>query len=498
MQQSDAIGKCSRVEERAWWLARQSGWVLVAGLLSSSVANGLIVGVLVVLDHLSSSSIVVEAIAGMAHASVQLLWLRLHPYTWYGPAEIGAAVAAVVTLLTLIVCGAISLTRVHRHESIAASFHRCIAGLIAITPAIALHLMACCAVVVIGRTMLHWTDLDYNYDFLEGAIWLVPIAVGVLRVTRKMAEVTDAMAGPPPLIPDKRCQDCGYDLSGHIDLPRCGECGSPTATSLTPRLRRFPNEWETARAAKSWLSVTIQVLLSPGEFYARLRMRDSIIAARAFGRMHFVLIGLVAAVWLLALPFLERRLPSAHVVLTTMFAPTLLTILASIGTWWYLSVGRATLRIAIVAGFTCVATFTLALNEQNGPFPVAGVKLSLGCFAIAFAAPLVCWLGQRINGTLAALPFLGRDGLPDGRWAETVIAYESAFCWFFCVGWGLLIWSYFAFNDWISRLFGTSISSRVFGLPPEIAAIIVVALVGGLIWQIRFRIAYRAVRWANE
>ncbi|MFN0136411.1 MAG: hypothetical protein ACKVS9_09895 [Phycisphaerae bacterium] len=496
MKQSEAVTVRSRIEARAWWLARQSGWVLVGGLLAASVANGLIVAVLVVLDHLTSSSIAVEALAGMTHASLQLIWLRLHPDVWYGPAEIGAAVAAVVTSLTLIVCGAISLTRVHRQESIAASFHRCMAGLIAITPAIALALLSCGLAVVSGRAVLYWNSLRYD-DFFEGTIWIVPIAIGVVRVTRKMADITDATAGPPPTISDKRCEDCGYDLSGHVDLPRCGECGSPTASSLTPGLRRWPNAWQLRPSAETWFGETIELLLSPSTFYAKLRIRDSLADARTFGRIHFIAIGIMAMCWLLICAAVELSARSSHHDLGKLLLPALVAATGSSVAIVVICASSFLTRVVAAGSFATTVLLLISAPLKPGADD-APQLVSLGCFAIAIAAPLVCWLGQRINGTVAALPFLGRDGLPDGRWAETVIAYESAFCWFFCIGWGLLVWSYFAWDDWISRLFGTSISYRVFGLPPEIAAIAVVALVGGLIWQIRFRIAYRAVRWANE
>lgn len=111
--------------------------------------------------------------------------------------------------------------------------------------------------------------------------------------------------------------------------------------------------------------------------------------------------------------------------------------------------------------------------------------------------PILSWIVHRFIGAMAASWWIVHDVLPDSRWGETVIRYESAFLWAFCAFDGLLLTSFFAWGDWMSRMARDFGLSRAFGVPPELLAALL--LNGSLccLWFYRYHIAAKAVRWSN-
>jgi hypothetical protein len=98
---------------------------------------------------------------------------------------------------------------------------------------------------------------------------------------------------------------------------------------------------------------------------------------------------------------------------------------------------------------------------------------------------------------MAASWWIVHGTLPDSRWGETVIRYESAFLWIFFLCNGSLITSFFAWGQWLTDMQRSIGMSMIFFLPAEILAVL--GLNGSLccLWLYRYHIAAKAVRWSN-
>ena len=141
-----------------------------------------------------------------------------------------------------------------------------------------------------------------------------------------------------------------------------------------------------------------------------------------------------------------------------------------------------------------LAVMLAVLSKMRGPPPPGffpGV-LVYACGVVVWGT-LGCWLGHRVIAASVVTWWLLRDGLPDGRWAAKIVAYEAAFLWVFCACWGLLGTSLAVLDSWVSRLMGFSRWSG----RGEVLALFLGTLGLGVLWLIRYGIAYRAVRWSN-
>lgn len=231
-----------------------------------------------------------------------------------------------------------------------------------------------------------------------------------------------------------RCESCGYDLT---DLPmeaRCPECGIDVAKSLVDTLRRGC-AWQLSTDPASWLQSVLQIAVRPAQFYSRLRLRENVESARQFARATYPLIGGGAAVWV----------------------------------------------------FLMIAIFDSHPGEEILFVPFAAV--------LVFA--LLSWIAHRFIGAMAASWWIVHGVLPDSRWGETVIRYESAFLWAFCLFDGILVTSFFVFDTWITDLQRTLGMSWILGVPGEILAILVLNASLCCLWLYRYHIAAKTVRWSN-
>jgi hypothetical protein len=116
-----------------------------------------------------------------------------------------------------------------------------------------------------------------------------------------------------------------------------------------------------------------------------------------------------------------------------------------------------------------------------------------------FAAVLTVSLGWVIHRTIGALALsycFVRGMLPDPRYARKVFAYETAFLWVFWLYNGFLVTTFFIWEAWMSDLLGFG-ARWLFGVPPEVAAVLLgnAAIVIG--WLYRYRLIIPQVRWAN-
>ena len=231
-----------------------------------------------------------------------------------------------------------------------------------------------------------------------------------------------------------RCESCGYDLTELPMEARCPECGVDVAKSLVDTLRRGC-AWQLSTDPASWLQSALKIAVRPAEFYTRLRLRENVESGRRFARATYPLIGAGAAAWI----FLMLAIIDSHP-------------------------GEEILYVPVVA-------------------------------VLVFA--LLAWIVHRFIGAMAASWWIVHGILPDSRWGETVIRYESAFLWAFCLFNGILLTSYFVFDTWISELQRAFGMSWLFGIPGEILAVLVLNASLCCLWLYRYHIAAKAVRWSN-
>lgn len=231
-----------------------------------------------------------------------------------------------------------------------------------------------------------------------------------------------------------RCEGCGYDLTSLPMEARCPECGAYVAKSLVDTVR-IGCAWQMGSNLGAWLQSVLHVGIRPADFYVRLRLRDNVELARRFARVNYPLIGAGAAVWLFMM---------------------------------------------------------FAIYERTDTEAMFGIP-----FIALFLFSVLGWIVHRLIGAMAASWWIVHGTLPDSRWGETVIRYESAFLWAFCVFNGFLLTSYWAWGTWLSRL-QQNFSILLFsGLPAELLAVFVLNGLLCCVWLYRYHIAAKAVRWSN-
>ena len=236
-----------------------------------------------------------------------------------------------------------------------------------------------------------------------------------------------------------RCEGCGYDLTHQSESGRCTECGLDVRSSLAPDIRRPGCRWQRTANFGAWLSTTVAVIESPTGFYGGLKLRLPAKRADQFARWHYLAIGLYAVCF-------------------------------------------CALSIVII-------------TIKVGEYPPAYISLVPILFFLS--VPLAGWLLHRFLGTLATSWCIVRDLLPDAAWARTVLAYETAFLWAFCIFDGLLVLSFVQFEAWMSRLLVLLAISPGFGMPVEFIVMVACNAGLGLLWLLRYRTAYRNIRWSN-
>ena len=371
------------------------------------------------------------------------VWATWHEETVSLPVMIVGVVVPSAGLLVVVLAW-LNLPRVHRSGPILPSLTR---SLRAVAAGLGFITLAGAALALV------FDDIDSRYRpggslllaALPGGIYpdlLVPPAVAATIASllwwlgRAVATTREGEVEPElPAV----CEGCGYDLTHVPDSGRCPECGLHTDLSLGGG-KRQRSPWENHPALGSWLRSSWAVLWRPRRFYEHVRLRGPWADAAGFAALNYVLIGLLAAVWVFAMiASQERARPSSDFPLTE--------------------------RICIPAIY-------------------------------GFGAPVGCWLAHRALGALVTTWWLIRGRLLDYRWAAKVIAYESVFLWVFCAFWGMLATSFVLREDWLSRLLGTRFIYPL-GMPPEAAVLLGGTLALAAVWLWRYEVAYRQIRWSN-
>lgn len=441
---------------------------------------------------------------------VAFVWQRLHPTGPIGPFEVAillttVALAAAPLVLTLLFLPRLSAAGglregVGRGYAAGVTTLGSLVGLVALYALLVLGLEFC-SVVLLNGPFWFWA--------YAGAAVLAPL-LAWLQVWQTARAFCPTHAAADSHAPPVMCAGCGYDLSVLPPEPRCPECGLDIAQSITP-IRRPGSQWQQRPRLKGWLEDAADLLFFPRRFYAALAVRGELAVLQRFAGWNYVVLGLVAWLWNIELlGFLDWRNdvrffgnklsdPEHWFWLNlTLFLPLPLLIaslggvfaLLSLGSWrrWRGHAGMAGGAGALTAIVLVFVSESAREFSENSVIPLA-----FGLFS-----PLVCWFGLRILGGLAtAAAFWGRM-LPDGRWAEKVVACESVFAWVFCTFWGAGVTSLSITNGhWLTDLLGQQFCYAVFGMPAENAVFFLGTGGLGLLALYRYRVAFRAIRWAS-
>ncbi|MFO0839105.1 MAG: hypothetical protein U1D55_11345 [Phycisphaerae bacterium] len=240
----------------------------------------------------------------------------------------------------------------------------------------------------------------------------------------------------PAIAMPPRCEGCGYDLTHQPVNGLCPECRTPADESLTYGARRRLTEWEERPSISSWLRDSLRAILFPARFYRSIALREDLGARRVFA------------------------------------------------TWQCRGVWAATFATILV----------LATTTRHGP---PSRELPYFATVMSLLAALLCWTTHRAAFALLATVWIARGYLPDLRWAERVLLYESAYLWLFVLHNGIAIGSFIIFEDWISRMLGYAFFMRAFGMPAEVIVLLGGDIALAILWLLRLRIAGAAIRWSN-
>ncbi|MCO6436886.1 MAG: hypothetical protein J5J06_07350 [Phycisphaerae bacterium] len=235
----------------------------------------------------------------------------------------------------------------------------------------------------------------------------------------------------PPL-----CEGCGYDLTHKPSDGRCPECGMRVEESLTPGLRRPGSAWQRNKGLFSFLQTTIRILRLGPKAYESMRARNPDSAIESFGRGHYLLIGVAAALWV----------------------------------------------------YCCFRTI------PDGP--PNGILFMFTMSALT-VVPLAGWVTHRFVGAVVTAGWMIQGMLDRPHVVSTVHAGETVFLWVFCLYNGVLITSYALFDDWIAKWLGRAAANFFLGTPPEGAVLLVGSGLLILFWMRRYHRCLSAARWAN-
>jgi hypothetical protein len=366
-------------------------------------------------------------------------WHATMPNGWFGPAETILLLVLLLGPLLVLLLAWLSLPFVHGTGSAWRSYmraYRAVAGVIApltwLTLACGALFIALDHAILEGRLSAAFPFVEENVLFVTAGISVTLLVLWLGRAARGVSADSDQLSLPP------RCEGCGYDLTHQPAEGRCPECGLALGASLNERVSRPGCAWAGGKTARSWLISGLAVLFRPRAFYRRLKLRTPAGADAGFAAWHFLAIASGALVW--------------------------------------------------------TAVMLAVLSKMRGP-PPPGVfpRILIRACGVVVWGTLGCWLGHRVIAASVVTWWLLRGGLPDGRWAAKIVAYEAAFLWVFCAYWGLLVTSLAVLNSWVSRLMGFSRWSG----RGEVLALFLGTLGLGVLWVIRYGIAYRAVRWSN-
>ncbi|UCG34380.1 MAG: hypothetical protein JSU68_07020 [Phycisphaerales bacterium] len=285
---------------------------------------------------------------------------------------------------------------------------------------------------------LKYEDAFTLFSYSVTAVGILWCLIGGARIAR------GANAGPTVVESEPRCNACGYNLYHIPQSGRCPECGTPVQDSIAPESRpglRWQSVQEGGIGTRVgvWMQTTTELLLHPSKSYRALRTRAQASAANSF-------------------------IGSQLAAIVT--AALLLVVFGRIGdpSW-----NGYSLRLGWVKG------------------------ILVPCFWAVLAA----WIVYRCIAALVITVCMVRRDPGATRAICAVVPYEVVTLWLFLVMNGIL----FLAAPLLPNVWQSSISALSRGgVPPRNIATYVLcagnlALV--LVWIWRYRVAWRAVRYAN-
>lgn len=372
------------------------------------------------------------------HATIREEWVRWGEGAWIHPGVLLGMTTAGLTLLSTALVAWLFLPGVHSGGPVRDSIGRalrCVASGVGLLALLVLGLGAWFVAAHHAEIADRAAGLA---TFRPGAVLILMLGVpaGLCHV---FAWLRWAMAGvgheSPSVVIPPMCEGCGYDLTHRPENGLCPECGLAVEDSLTEGIRRPGCAWERGEVSgATWLEASYDALMAPRTFYGRLTLRTQEQRSRAYPLRHYACMGAGAWAWLTFILVTQHAPPDALI-----FAPII---------------------------------FLLAI-------------------------PLIGGVLHRLVGALIASWWVTRHALPDIRWVRKLIAYEAVYLWVFCAYNGLAITSFvLGRNMWRSIGLGNPFRS-VLGMPLAAAVIVYGNAALILFWLYRYRIAGRAVRWAN-
>ena len=368
---------------------------------------------------------------------VQLLrgqWHAAHATGLFGWIEVMLVSWIAVALLLVLWQAWIELPRVHDGGDVSQSFFRAIRIAVSILGWLSLGTVVACTALVRAVSVAYVSELPMGLAIL--------LCAGVATICLSRAAhvfATLADRRPPASLPP-RCEDCGYDLTHTPAEARCSECGLSVTASLSA-VRRPGVAWESSEPlAVRWTRTLVECLTTPTRFYSQLRCQSPARLPRSFAASNVVLLPVLALIWVWATVFL------------------------------------------IIPG------------------PRPTIEVETFAFMLAFVAigGLLVWVGYRTGGAFVATIWLLRGALPDARWAERIICYESAFVWVYCVFWGSLATSFMIKDEWLTGAIGEQRAYAMFGMSAEEAVFWAGTALLSFVWLWRYAVAARHVLWANH
>lgn len=361
------------------------------------------------------------------------------------PAWIILAVAAFNAAIVLTAVLWAMLPLAHVRGQIGRAVRRAAASLTVNLP-ILIAAAAICAALLIR--FHHIELISDDYPHWRGVAVYLALLTSLVLFAHRLSTTTAALAlRAAPLTLPPRCDGCGYDLTAQPIDGRCPECGHAVVESIggfSPRIGQPADDARRPLGIPRYLKAAATVLFHPMEFYHRLHLHDPPTRrnAQRYAWMSYVSFGL----------------PGAIVV-------TMWIALFDTGRWNYWN------------------------NDE--------IVMATSTFALL--GPLVVWCMNRAVAALAGTWLWFRGVLPDFRWFAKISYYESVVGWCYVIWTGLMIWSFYEWQDWISQAFQdrTGRTPLVLGMPPEIFAFFGGNLLGMVYAFWRYLRIANLIRWAN-